>query len=146
MSVTTKHKKARMLRDYFIEVGNMKLFKEEEQDKYIFFRSAFPFAENDAKQFMLILDDSVYLTMQALILQGIPSEKRSAVLELINTLHLQSPSIKYVLTDDGQLMTSAIFHAHEDNLDPKLVMSCVIEMFKTIGKQHYDQFKNILAV
>ena len=144
MAVTAKHKKARIFRDFLIETDGMKMFKEEEQERAILFRSIYPFGE-EKKQFMLIIDDSIYLTMQALIMQDIPEEKRDEVVKLINQIHFEFPTVKYVLTPDGQLMTSAVYHAHENNLDPSLVIRCTVELFKVISAQHYDRFKQVLA-
>lgn len=145
MAVTAKHKKARIFRDFLIQTEGMKMFKEEENENVIFFRSIFPFPDEEKKQFMLIIDDSIYLTMQALILPDIPVEKRDAIVKLINQIHFEYPTVKYVLTPDGQLMTSTVFHAHENNLDPSVVLRCTVELFKVISTQHYDRFKKVLA-
>ncbi|MGL4800061.1 MAG: hypothetical protein ACRDDX_09560 [Cellulosilyticaceae bacterium] len=144
MAVTTKHKKARMFRDFLIETEGMNMFKEEENEKVIFFRSVYPFPNEERKQFMLIIDDSVYLTMQALIVQDVPEAKRDEMIKLINQLQFEYPTMKYVLTPDGQVMTSTVFHAHENNLDPKMVIRCTVEIMKVIATQHYDRFKQVL--
>lgn len=144
MAVTAKHKKARIFRDFLIETEGMNMFREEEQENTIFFRSIFPFPNEEKKQFMLIIDDSIYLTMQALIAQDIPVEKRGAVIELINQIHFEYPTVKYVLTPEGQIMTSTVFHAHENNLDPSIVLRCTVELFKVISTQHYPRIMQVL--
>ena len=144
MAVTAKHKKARIFRDFLIETDGMKMFREEEQEKVILFGSIFPFPNEEKKQFMLIVDDTIYLTMQALILTDIPEEKRDDVIRLINQIQFEYPTVKYVLTPDGQLMTSTVYHAHENNLDPGLVIRSTVELFKVISTQHYPRFQQVL--
>lgn len=144
MAVTTKHKKARIFRDFLIQTEGMNMFKEEENGNVIFFRSIYPFPNEERKQFMLIIDDTVYLTMQALIIGDIAEEKRDDIIRLINQIQFEYPSVKYVLTPDGQLMTSTIFHAHENNFDPQMIVRCTVELMKVIASQHYPRFKQVL--
>lgn len=144
MAVTSKHKKARVFRDFLIQTEGTKMFKEEENEQAILFRSIFPFPDEEKKQFMLIIDDSIYITMQSLILADIPAEKRDAMIELINQIHYEYPTMKYVLTPDNQLMTSTVYHAHEKNMDSAMIMRCTVELFKTIANNHYGRFKQVL--
>lgn len=144
MAVTAKHKKARIFRDFLINNESVNMFKEEEVERAILFRSVYPVKEDDKKQFMLIVDDTVYITMQALILKDIPEEKRDAILRLANKIHIEYPTVKYVLTEDGQLMTSMVFHAHESNMDPGLILTCIIEFFKVVSTNHNDRFLDVL--
>ncbi len=144
MAVTAKHKKAKVFRDYLIQTESVNMFKEEETDNAILFRSIYTFGENERKQFMLVIDDSVYLAMQALIVQDVPEAKRADVLALINELHFQYPTVKYVLTAEGQIMTSTVYHMHEKNLEPSIIIRCTIELLKAINEQHYPRIKAIL--
>ena len=132
MNVTAKHKKARIFRDFLIETNGINMFKEEEKENAILFRSLYPVREDDKKQFMLIIDDTVYVTMQALIVPEVPEEKRDEMLKLINTIHLEYPTVKYVLTPTGQVMTSMVFHAHEKNFDPASTLRCILELLKVL--------------
>ena len=75
MNVTAKHKKARIFRDFLIETNGINMFKEEEKENAILFRSLYPVREDDKKQFMLIIDDTVYVTMQALIVPEVQKKK-----------------------------------------------------------------------
>lgn len=144
MAVTAKHKKARVFRDFLITSEGINMFKEEELEPAIVFRSVYPVKENDQKQFMIIIDDSVYITMQSLIVKDVPEEKREAMLKVLNEIHIEYPTVKYVLTEDGQLMTSMVFHAHESNMDASLVLRCVIEFFKVLSSNHYDRFLEVM--
>ncbi len=145
MNVTAKHKKARTFRDFLIETNGINMFKEEEKENAILFRSLYPVREDDKKQFMLIIDDTVYVTMQALIVPEVPEEKRDEMLKLINTIHLEYPTVKYVLTPTGQVMTSMVFHAHEKNFDPASTLRCILELFKVITNNHYDRFLKVIG-
>lgn len=144
MAVTSKHKKARVFRDFLISSDSVNMFKEEELEQAIVFRSVYPVKEAENKQFMLIIDDSVYITMQSLIVTDVAAEKRNDMLALINKIHLEYPTVKYVLTEDGQVMTSMVFHAHENNMDAPLILRCVIEFFKVLSSNHYDRFLEIV--
>lgn len=145
MNVTAKHKKARIFRDFLIETNGVNMFKEEEKEHAILFRSMYPVREDDKKQFMFIIDDSIYVTMQSLIISEVPEEKRSEMIELINQIHFEYPTVKYVLTPTGQVMTSAIYHGHEGSFDAGTAIKCTIELFKVISNDHYARFMKILG-
>lgn len=145
MNVTAKHKKARIFRDFLIETDGVNMFKEEEKEHAILFRSMYPVREDDKKQFMFIIDDSIYVTMQSLIIAEVPEEKRAEMLQVINQIHFEYPTVKYVLTPTGQIMTSSIFHAHEANFDAGTAVKCTIELFKVIAKDHYGRFLQVLG-
>ena len=145
MAVTAKHKKARAFRDFLISSNSVNMFKEEEINNSIVFRSVYQVKEDAKKQFMIIIDDSVYIHMQSLILSDIPEEKRDAMLRVINELHFEYPTVKYVLTKEGHLMTSMAFHATEKSMDPSIIVMCTIEFFKTVAKDHYDRLLAVLA-
>ncbi|MEF9960554.1 MAG: hypothetical protein RR448_06695 [Niameybacter sp.] len=145
MNVTAKHKKARIFRDFLIETDGVNMFKEEEKEHAILFRSMYPVREEDKKQFMFIIDDSIYVTMQSLIVSEVPEDKRAAMLEVINQIHFEYPTVKYVLTPTGQVMTSTIFHAHEGNFDAGTAVKCTIELFKVIASNHYGRFLAVLG-
>ncbi|MGL4736775.1 MAG: hypothetical protein ACRCW2_04890 [Cellulosilyticaceae bacterium] len=144
MAVTAKHKKARAFRDFLIATNGMNMFREDEIEDAIAFRSLYPLNENDKIQFMIIINDSIYTTMQSLVVSDVPTEKRAAMLELINQIHLEYPTVKYVLTADGQVMTSMSFHSGPENLDSKMVMMCIIEFFKVVAGSHLDRFNGLL--
>ncbi|MHC1749124.1 MAG: hypothetical protein AB9856_12525 [Cellulosilyticaceae bacterium] len=145
MAVTAKHKKARIFRDFLISSESVNMFKEEELEQAILFRSVYPIKPDVNKQFMIIIDDTIYVTMQALIIEEVPVEKRQVVLDYINQIHLNYPSVKYVLTPDNQIMTSMMFHAHENNMDPTMIMMCILEFFKVVGSTHYDELQKVIA-
>lgn len=145
MAVTAKHKKARAFRDFLISSESINMFKEEEINNSIVFRSVYEVREDDKKQFMIIIDDSVYTHMQSLILSNVPDEKRAAMLSVINQIHFEYPTVKYVLTQEGHLMTSMAFHATDKNIDPSLMVMCTIEFFKVMAKEHYDRLLAVLA-
>lgn len=145
MAVTAKHKKARAFRDFLIETESINMFKEEERENAILFRSIYPVREDDKKQFMLIIDDSVYITMQALIVPKVQEECYEDVLKLINQIHLEYPTVKYVLTPTGEVMTSMVFHATEKSIDPGVMVRCVIKFFEVLKENHYDRFNAIIA-
>ena len=144
MAVSVRHKIARQFRDFLIETNGMNMFKEEEVEGAIVFRSLYPLNENDKIQFMIIMNDSIYTTMQSLIVPQVPEEKRADMLALINEIHLEYPTVKYVLTADGQVMTSMAFHSGPENLDSKMVMMCILEFFKVIASNHMTRFKELV--
>ena len=145
MAVTAKHKKARIFRDFLISSNSVNMFKEEEIGNSIIFRSIYKVREDDSKQFMIIFDDSVYVHMQSLILADIPEEQRDAMLNVINEIHFEYPTVKYVLTKEGHVMTSMAFHATEKNIDPSIIVMCTIEFFKVVAQNHYERFLAVLA-
>lgn len=145
MAVTAKHKKARIFRDFLISSNSINMFKEDEINNSVVFRSVYQVKENDKKQFMIIIDDSVYIHMQSLIISDIPEDKRDEMLRVINQLHFEYPTVKYVLTKEGHLMTSMAFHATEKTLDPSIIIMCTIEFFKAMAKDHYDRLLAVMA-
>ena len=145
MAVSARHKIARQFRDFLIESDSIKMFKEEEMDSAVIFRSLYTIKEDNRVQFMIIVNDSVYVSMQALLFTGIPEEKRQELLELINTIHIQYPTMKFVLSPDGNLMTSMVFHGTEQNLDSKMILMCSLEFFKTYAATIYDRFNEIIS-
>ncbi|MEG1636393.1 MAG: hypothetical protein RR324_02680 [Cellulosilyticaceae bacterium] len=122
VAVTAKHKKAREFRDFLISSNSINMFKEEEINNSIIFRSVYQVREDAKKQFMIIIDDSVYIHMQSLILSDIPEEKTDAMLRVLNELHFEYPTVKYVLTKEGHIMTSMAFHATEKSMDPSIIV------------------------
>ncbi|MEG1277157.1 MAG: hypothetical protein RSD26_04085 [Cellulosilyticaceae bacterium] len=145
VAVTAKHKKAREFRDFLISSNSINMFKEEEINNSIIFRSVYQVREDAKKQFMIIIDDSVYIHMQSLILSDIPEERTDAMLRVLNELHFEYPTVKYVLTKEGHIMTSMAFHATEKSMDPSIIVMCTIEFFKTMSKDHYDRLLAVLA-
>jgi hypothetical protein len=144
VAVTVKHKKARIFRDFLISTNGVDMFKEDEVENAVLFRSAYPITEEEKKQFVVIIDDTVYVTMQALIVKDVNPEKKGALLEVINQIHTEHPTVKYVITKEGQLMTSMVFHAHDKNMDPSLILRCILEFFKVVGANHYGRFMEII--
>ncbi|OON98012.1 MAG: hypothetical protein ATN36_01935 [Epulopiscium sp. Nele67-Bin005] len=144
-NVTQKHKKARIFRDFLISQNNEKMFKEEEVDNAILFRSVYKVKEDDKKQFMLIFNDSVYITMQSLVVRDIPEDKREHMLRIVNQVQYEYPTVKYVITPEGHLMTSMTFHGTENTLDPATILMCSLEFFKVLTTNHYDRFLAVLA-
>ncbi|OOO00652.1 MAG: hypothetical protein ATN35_06230 [Epulopiscium sp. Nele67-Bin004] len=143
MATTNKHKKARVFRDYLIEKDSMKMFKEEELEQAILFRSAYKI-KDETKVFMIIINDSIYITMQAMVMRDVPAEKRADFLELINTIQVEYPTVKYVLTPDNQLMTSTTFHGTDESIQPGTIMMCTIEYLKVLSTKHYERFEALL--
>ncbi|ONI48210.1 hypothetical protein AN643_02695 [Candidatus Epulonipiscioides saccharophilum] len=144
LEVTNKHKKARVFRDYLIEKNTINMFKEEEVETGVIFRSAYKIKDEN-KQFMIIFNDSIYITMQSLIIRDVPPEKREQMLRVINQLQFEFPTVKYVLTPDNHLMTSMTFHGNENTMQPATILLCTIEYFKVLAANHYDRFLAVLA-
>ncbi|OON95003.1 MAG: hypothetical protein ATN32_07570 [Candidatus Epulonipiscium fishelsonii] len=140
MAVTMKHKKARVFRDFLINKDTIKMFKEEETDNAVLFRSIYNVRENDKKQFVIIMNDSIYITMQSLILKEVPENKRQDIINLINQIQFEYPTVKYVVTPEGHLMTSIAFHGSDKTMDPATILMCTIEYFKVLQNNHYERF------
>lgn len=115
MATYPRHKKARMIRDYMIEKDVIKMFKEEEQEKVILFRTVYPM-KGDNKPVVINVDDTPYVGTQILVAAEVPAEKRADVLELINKFNLELPTVKYVLTADDGIVASMFFPADEGTL------------------------------
>ncbi|OOB80230.1 MAG: hypothetical protein BEN19_06055 [Epulopiscium sp. Nuni2H_MBin003] len=143
-TVTNKHKKARVFRDYIINQNTVNMFKEEEIENAILFRSAYKIKDEN-KQFMIIINDSIYTTMQSLIIKDIPEDKREHMLRIINQLQFEFPTVKYVITPDNHLMTSMTFHGTDKTMDPGTMILCTVEYFKALANNHYDRFLAVLA-
>ena len=144
MATYPRHKKARMIRDFMIEKDIVKLFNEDEKNDNVFFRTAYPM-QGDNKQVVINIDDSVYLGVQILMAQSVPEEKRAGLLELLNQLDLEMPTVKYVLTKDNAIVTSMFFTADETNFNGALIMTVILNLLKTVSEKHYGRIKEFLA-
>lgn len=144
MATYPRHKKARILRDFMIEADMVKLFKEEEQQDSIFFRTVYPM-QGDNKQVVINIDDTVYIAVQTLLVEDVPAEKEIEVLKCINEFNLQFPTLKYVMTKDKHIITSMFFNGDENAFNANLIVGTTIQMMKNIAEKHYGQLKDILG-
>lgn len=144
MAASPRHKKARILRDFMIETQTVNMFKEEEKNDTIFFRSIYPMGE-EKKQVVITINDTVYLGVQALLLGEIPEEKNEAVLACLNECNLELPTVKYVLTKDQCVIVSMFFPADETHFNAGLIMGVVVQVMKNVAEKHYDRIKAALA-
>lgn len=144
MATFPRHKKARMLRDFMIETDMIKLFKEDEGENTIFFRTAYPML-GDNKQVVINIDDTVYIGVQTLVAEDVPEDKTQAVFECLNEFNLQFPTLKYVLTKDHHVITSMFFTGDEDTFNANLVLGTTIQMMKNIAEMQYEKLKTILG-
>ncbi len=143
MAAYPRHKKARMLRDFMIQTDTIKMFKEDENDDTIFFRSVYPMGE-DKKQIVITINDTVYLGLQALIKAQVPEEKNDAVLRVLNECALELPTVKYVLTKDQCIVISMFFPADENHFNAQLIMGTIVQVLKHVNENHYAKIKAVV--
>ena len=143
MATYPRHKKARMIRDFMIQTDTIKMFKEDENDDTIFFRSIYPMGE-DKKQIVININDSVYLGLQALVAAQVPEEKNDAMLKVLNECSLELPTVKYVLTKDQCIVASMFFPADENHFNAQLIMGTIVQVLKNINEKHYANIKELL--
>ena len=143
MATQPRHKKAKMIRDFMIQTDTMKMFKEDENNDTIFFRSVYPMQE-DKKHVVINVNDSVYLGMQVLIASGVPVEKNEEVFKLLNECALELPTVKYVLTKDQCVVVSMFFPSDENHFNPQLIMGTIVQVLKNVNERHYTKIKALL--
>ena len=143
MATYPRHKKAKMIRDFMIQTDTVKMFKEDENDDTIFFRSVYPMGE-DKKQIVININDSVYLGLQALIASQVPEEKNEAVLKVLNECALELPTVKYVLTKDQCIVISMFFPADENHFNAQLIMGTIVQVLKNVNEKHYAKIKAVI--
>lgn len=143
MATFPRHKKAKMIRDFMIQTDTVKMFKEDEVNDTIFFRSIYPMGE-DKKQIVININDSIYLGLQVLLLSDIPKEKNAEVLEVVNECNLELPAIKYVFTKEQCIIASMFFPADENHFNPQLIMATIIQVLKSVTEKHYPKMKEVL--
>ena len=144
MAANPRHKKARMLREFMIETQTVNMFKEEEKDDTIFFRSIYPMGE-DKKQVVITINDTVYLGVQSLLMNEIPEERNAAILDCLNECNLELPTVKYVLTKDQCVVVSMFFPADEAHFNAGLIMGAIVQVMKNVSEKHYEKIKAALA-
>jgi hypothetical protein len=144
MATYPRHKKARMLRDFMIQTDMVNLFKEDEQQDTIFFRTAYPML-GDNRQVVINIDDTVYAAVQTLLIEDVPQEKTEEVLKCLNEFNLQYPTLKYVLTKDHHIITSMFFNGDENTFNANLILGTTIQMMKNITEKHYGQLKELVG-
>ena len=143
MATYPRHKKAKILRDYMIQNDIVKMFKEDEKDDCIFFRTMYPMGE-DRKQVVLTVNDSVYLGLQSLLVSEIPVEKNEEVLACLNQFNLELPTVKYVLTKDQCIVVSMFFTVEDKNMNPAMVIGAMTQVLKNVAERHYAKLKEIV--
>lgn len=143
MATYPRHKKAKLIRDFMIQTNTISMFKEDENDDTIFFRSIYPMGE-DKKQVVININDSVYLGLQSLLFQQIPEEKSQALLMVLNECNLELPTVKYVLTKDQCVVVSMFFPADENHFNPALIMGTVVQILKHVSEKHYNKIKEVI--
>ncbi|MBE6023015.1 MAG: hypothetical protein E7231_07250 [Cellulosilyticum sp.] len=143
MATYPRHKKAKMIRDFMIQTDTVKMFKEDENDDTIFFRSVYPMGE-DKKQIVININDSVYLGLQALLVSEVPEEKNDEVLKVLNECALELPTVKYVLTKDKCVVISMFFPADENHFNPQLIMGTIVQVLKNVNEKHYAKIKAVI--
>lgn len=143
MATYPRHKKARMIRDYMIEKDVIKMFKEEEQEKVILFRTVYPM-KGDNKPVVINVDDTPYVGTQILVAAEVPAEKRGEVLELINKFNLELPTVKYVLTADDGIVASMFFPADEEHFDAERIVRTTVEVMRVVAGRQYEALKEVL--
>lgn len=143
MATYPRHKKAKILRDYFIESESISMFKEDENEDTIFFRSLYPMGD-DKKQIVITVNDSIYLGFQCLIAHDVNPEKSVEILNVLNECNLELPTMKYVLTKDNCIVCSMFFPTEEKALQPALIMNIIIQILKTIDQKHKSKIEEVL--
>lgn len=143
MATYPRHKKAKLIRDFMIQTNTVNMFKEDENNDTIFFRSIYPMGE-DKKQVVININDSVYLGLQSLLFQEVPVEKKEAVLNVLNECNLELPTLKYVLTKDQCVVVSMFFPADENHFNPGLIMGTVVQVLKNVSEKHYNKIKEVI--
>ena len=143
MATYPRHKKAKMIRDFMIQTDTVKMFKEDENNDTIFFRSVYPMGE-EKRQIVININDSVYLGLQALILPEVPEEKNEEMLKVLNECSLELPTVKYVLTKDHCVVISMFFPADENHFNPQLIMGTIVQVLKNVNEKHYAKIKAVI--
>lgn len=143
MATYPRHKKAKLIRDFMIQTNTVNMFKEDENNDTIFFRSIYPMGE-DKKQVVININDSVYLGLQSLLFQEVPVEKNEALLNVLNECNLELPTLKYVLTKDQCVIVSMFFPADENHFNPGLIMGTIVQILKHVSEKHYNKIKEVV--
>lgn len=143
MATFPRHKKAKLIRDFMIQTDTVKMFKEDENNDTIFFRSVYPMGE-EKKQVVININDSVYLGLQTLLASNVPVERNHAVLEVLNECALELPTVKYVLTKDQCVVISMFFPADENHFNPQLIMGTIVQVLKNVNEKHYAKIKAVV--
>lgn len=143
MATYPRHKKAKLIRDFMIQTNTVSMFKEDENNDTIFFRSIYPMGE-DKKQVVININDSVYLGLQSLLFQEVPVEKKEALLNVLNECNLELPTLKYVLTKDQCVVVSMFFPADENHFNPGLIMGTIVQVLKNVSEKHYSKIKEVI--
>ena len=144
MATYPRHKKAKLIRDFMIQTNTVSMFKEDENNDTIFFRSIYPMGE-DKKQIVININDTAYLGLQGLLFQEVPVEKREAVLNVLNECNLELPTVKYVLTNDQCVVVSMFFPADENHFNAGLIMGTIVQILKHVNDRHYAKMKEVIT-
>lgn len=144
MATYPRHKKAKLIRDFMIQTNTVNMFKEDENNDTIFFRSIYPMGE-DKKQIVININDTAYLGLQGLLFQEVPVEKREAVLKVLNECNLELPTVKYVLTNDQCVVVSMFFPADENHFNAGLIMGTIVQILKNVNDRHYAKMKEVIT-
>lgn len=144
MAIAPRHIKARMFRDYLIEENMLKSFGEHEVESGILFAGTFILGE-DKRQFIIPIDDTPYTNVQFVIADEVPKDKRTQALELMNTLNLQFPLIKYSIAKTNQFIASFVFHGDEKDFNAERLVMNVFQVCQNINLYQYKDIKEVIG-
>lgn len=144
MATYPRHLKAKAIRDYMIETNTVSMFKEEENETTIFFRSLYEM-DGDRVQLVININDTPHLGFQCLLASDVKEEKIPAVLETLNKCNYEIPAIKYVLTDDKCVVVSMFIPVDADHMNPALIMATFAEILKSVNQMHYKKIKEVVG-
>lgn len=144
MAIAPRHIKARIFRDYLIEQDMLKSFGEHEVESGIFFAGTFILGE-EKRQFVIPIDDTPYTNVQLVLADEVPQGKRQEALELVNSLNLEFPLIKYSVAKTNQLVASFVFQGDEKNFNPERLVMNVLQVCQNVNKYQYEKIKAVIG-
>ena len=100
--------------------------------------------KGDNKPVVINIDDTPYVGTQILMAPEVPVEKRGEVLELLNSFHLELPTVKYVITSDNAIVASMFFPGDEAHFHAERIIRTTIEVMKVVSERQYDRLKEVL--
>lgn len=89
----------------------------------------------------VVINDTVYTTIQIYVLQDVAEDKEAKLLGYLNRLNTQFSMLKYVINGDRQLVLQCSVPAGNNHFDPALITALIEEVQKHLVDTYDELMK-----
>lgn len=139
--VTAVETKLEALQQHIKDAGIGGVEFETIGDNVRLMRSFFQIKGQQMPMFVII-NDTVYTTIQVYVLQDVADEKKAKLLPYLNDLNTEFSMLKYVVNKDHQLVLQCSVPSGNNHFDPALITALIEEVQKHLA----DTYEALMKV